>query len=270
MLAQSGSVVPGRKTRRFGAVVGIVLGIGIVGVVPGEERVEASGPELQVVAAVDAAESGETWFRTLCSTCHTVFPPPNLAPPMVMVVGHYLEEHGTRDAAAAAIARWVRTPDPAHSAMPEHAIERFGIMPPQPLPEEDAAAVADYVLELYESEELAAEVAASLPVPSAADESARGEPMMTCQGMQGGAGSDEAPGMQGERGMHRHHGMHRGGNMPGGEMRGGEMRGGDMRGGDMRGGDMRAGGMRAGTMRGGTMRGGMHTCRRGGGGSGAR
>jgi len=161
----------------------------------------------------DSFERGKHWFDAVCSACHSVSPPPNLAPPMVMVAGHYLDEYDTRDAAETAVAAWITSPDPERSALPQHAIERFGLMPPQPLPREDAEAVAYYVFELLEQQETDAS-APSLGMEEVGGESEMGPGMRGMgPGMRGmEPGSDGAgPGMRGMgQGMHRDGHMHRG------------------------------------------------------------
>ena len=140
------------------ALGGFMMGCGDV---PGGEAEPATDEATEAAEVVADAEvalnaelyaHGEGVFETLCSTCHTKEPPPNLAPPMLHVVGHYLQEYEDRPAAEEAIRNWVTNPNLEHSAMPEHAIERFGLMPAQPIPEDQAAAVAYYVLEMYEEE----------------------------------------------------------------------------------------------------------------------
>ncbi|NNE68760.1 MAG: cytochrome c [Rhodothermales bacterium] len=91
----------------------------------------------------DPVAEGEVVFKTVCATCHSLDPPPNLAPPMRMVIKHYLEAEledpwqSMRD--------WVGSPDAARSALPAHAIERFGVMPPLLLEEADLDALMMYL-----------------------------------------------------------------------------------------------------------------------------
>jgi mono/diheme cytochrome c family protein len=96
--------------------------------------------------AVD--QEGQALFESVCGQCHTVSPPAGQAPPMAMVTRHYREVYGDRDAVRQAVIRWVTEPDAERSALPAHAIERFGLMPAQPLPPEQLGRVVDYVLTL--------------------------------------------------------------------------------------------------------------------------
>jgi mono/diheme cytochrome c family protein len=64
----------------------------------------------------------------------------------------YLQQHQTPEAAAAAIVAYVKQPDSTRSALPAHAIARFGLMPSQAhLTDAQLAAVASYVLTLADT-----------------------------------------------------------------------------------------------------------------------
>jgi cytochrome c len=106
------------------------------------------------LAAQDAAAApdGAQIFQTVCSACHTVNPPPKAAPPMSHATSFYLQQHQTPEAAAAAIVAYVKQPDSTRSALPAHAIARFGLMPSQAhLTDAQLAAVASYVLTLADT-----------------------------------------------------------------------------------------------------------------------
>ncbi|MBO6577135.1 MAG: c-type cytochrome [Rhodothermales bacterium] len=92
-----------------------------------------SPPSSLDASASDSLSFGQRVFETSCASCHSVDPPPNLAPPMRMVLKHYLEAE--IEDPWGAIKAWVTAPDSARSALPAHAIERFGLMPPLPWPE---------------------------------------------------------------------------------------------------------------------------------------
>lgn len=47
---------------------------------------------------------------------------------------------------------WIKNPDADRSELPAHAIERFGLMPGQPLPDEDLRAVVEHVFQKYDDE----------------------------------------------------------------------------------------------------------------------
>jgi mono/diheme cytochrome c family protein len=108
-------------------------------------------------------DRGQVVFETVCSTCHSMSPPVTLAPPMLMVAGHYAG--ADVDDPWGMMANWIASPDSAKSMLPSHAIERFGLMPPLPLAEGDAEAVVAYIRQEF------------LKTPSE-DESAVGECQM--------------------------------------------------------------------------------------------
>lgn len=109
--------------------------------VPAQQTPETSSADRAAMAVAE----GEQIFRDVCAQCHTMDPPPNLAPPMRMVSRHLRQSFGEESDAVAHVVSYVRQPAADASIMPAHAIERFGLMPPQPLPEEMLEKVARYV-----------------------------------------------------------------------------------------------------------------------------
>ena len=93
---------------------------------------------------------GQRLFDEVCSQCHTVDPPPNLAPPMRMVAMQLRKAFDTRDAAVDHVVSYAPAPDAEQSILPSHAVERFGLMPPQPLRPDQLEKVATYVWSLGE------------------------------------------------------------------------------------------------------------------------
>lgn len=105
---------------------------------------------LLTCAPVEAQDTvrGEETFRTVCSACHTVQPPPLKAPPMAHVARHYLAADTARSVVMDRLVAWIREPAKDRSLMPAMAIERWGLMPPLALPESQLRDVAAYVLTL--------------------------------------------------------------------------------------------------------------------------
>lgn len=111
-------------------------------------------PAAQAGAHADTAPmrvslaAGKRTVETVCGTCHSAEPPHRNAPPFAMIAMHYAM--ATRDSAEAIerIVRWVREPDAERSLLPAHVIERFGLMPPLPLPEAELRNAAAYVMTL--------------------------------------------------------------------------------------------------------------------------
>jgi cytochrome c len=81
--------------------------------------------------------------------CHSVNPPAKAAPPISHAAAYYLRTHGDTEMAVEAMVDFLKDPATERSVMPAHAIERFGLMPPQGhLSDERLRAVARYVMTL--------------------------------------------------------------------------------------------------------------------------
>ncbi len=117
----------------------------------GAERADETATSRTSTQSAALLAQGEAIVEGTCSTCHSMGPPPKLAPPLNMVLGHYMDEFGDRDSARDALILWLEGPDAAQSVLPAHAIERFGVMPPlPPLSDEQRSAVATYLFEQFE------------------------------------------------------------------------------------------------------------------------
>ncbi len=101
--------------------------------------------------ASDTLARGRAIFLSTCRSCHTVAPPPQGGPPMSRIAQRYVEQAGTRRAAAARIAEWLSAPSADKSLLPKAEVARFGVMPHQPLADAGRFAVAAYVVTLMDS-----------------------------------------------------------------------------------------------------------------------
>jgi len=95
---------------------------------------------------------GQKLFNDVCNQCHTLDPPPNLAPPMRMVATHLRRAFDSEDAAVDHVVSYAPAPDAERSILPSHAVDRFGLMPPQPLRPDQLEKVAAYVWSLGEGQ----------------------------------------------------------------------------------------------------------------------
>lgn len=95
------------------------------------------------------AEGRAVYDRT-CAACHTLAPPPKTAPPIVGLAAHLRERFATREQAVAHIVAYVPAPSPSMSVLPPMAVQRFGLMPPLPLPEAELRAVASWLWQQYD------------------------------------------------------------------------------------------------------------------------
>ncbi|HSJ23147.1 MAG TPA: cytochrome c [Longimicrobiales bacterium] len=99
----------------------------------------------------DATE-GARIFELVCAMCHSVEPPAKAAPPMSHAAAYYLRKHADTAEAVAALVSYLKEPVAERSAMPAHAIERFGLMPAQShLSDAQLQAVSRYVLTLADT-----------------------------------------------------------------------------------------------------------------------
>lgn len=99
-----------------------------------------------------AASEGEQIFNLVCAMCHSVNPPAKAAPPMSHAAAYYVRKYREKPAIVAAMVAYLKEPAAEKSAMPAHAIERFGLMPSQGhLSEQQLRAAAEYVITLADT-----------------------------------------------------------------------------------------------------------------------
>jgi mono/diheme cytochrome c family protein len=94
---------------------------------------------------------GEAVYQEICSECHSVQPPPRLAPPLSHVGRMVKSRVDDREAFTRHIVTYVQAPSEERSLLPAEAIRRFGLMPAQTLPEHQIADAAAYVWILADS-----------------------------------------------------------------------------------------------------------------------
>lgn len=111
----------------------------------------AALPSVLPAQTLDTLARGRTIFVSTCRSCHTVTPPPQGGPPMSRIAQRYVQQLGTRAAAAARIAEWLSAPSADKSLLPKAEVARFGVMPHQPLADAGRFAVAAYVVTLTDS-----------------------------------------------------------------------------------------------------------------------
>lgn len=99
----------------------------------------------QAVADDSRLANGRSIVRSVCAACHSEQPPPKLAPPLTHIATRYREAVPDSAAAIARIVAWIRAPHADRSLMPKMARERWGLMPPLPLPETQLGDAALYV-----------------------------------------------------------------------------------------------------------------------------
>jgi cytochrome c len=111
-----------------------------------------ASPALPATAQDAPPLEGEQLFQLVCAMCHSVNPPAKAAPPISHAAAYYIRMQGDRERALSAMVTFLREPSVETSAMPPHAVERFGLMPPQShLTDAQLRAVALYSLSLADT-----------------------------------------------------------------------------------------------------------------------
>ena len=89
---------------------------------------------------------GKKLMETNCYVCHnpTASHDERIAPPMIAIKKHYINDTTTKEAFIAAMQTWVKNPN-AEDAKMFGAVKRFGLMPKQAFPEKTIAQIADYM-----------------------------------------------------------------------------------------------------------------------------
>lgn len=103
----------------------------------------------QDVAIVENKEHpGKKLMELHCYACHNPSTPHEnrLAPPMIAVKKHYINEKTTKEEFIDDFKNWVKAPSEEISRMPG-AVRKFGIMPYTPYKVEDVELIADYIFD---------------------------------------------------------------------------------------------------------------------------
>jgi len=94
------------------------------------------------------ALSGQEIFTRSCSVCHSVAPPPKIAPPIMPLANRYHLKFRTKKEGMNQIVAYLKSPN-KNSAVDPQAITRFGLMPAQTLPDAELRTVAEWVWDQY-------------------------------------------------------------------------------------------------------------------------
>lgn len=95
--------------------------------------------------SASAAADGKAVFDKNCSACHSIAPPPKLAPPVIPIAARYHQKISSRAEGIKRIAAFVKSPARDKVLADPQAIERFGMMPPVPLSDAELNTVAAWV-----------------------------------------------------------------------------------------------------------------------------
>lgn len=112
------------------------------------EHVVEIHPQLlqKTVSDTVSTIAGEVLIEQYCYTCHSpqMRGQQRLAPPFQMVKMHYIRDYSSREEFTDAISAWVKNPGTDRSIMPG-ALNRFGLMPPMMIEDEDLRLIAEYL-----------------------------------------------------------------------------------------------------------------------------
>jgi len=116
----------------------------------------SNGKEYSIATPNDNTQQppqGKKLMEQYCYLCHNpkTDHDSRIAPPMVAIKSHYLEDDMSKEAFGDAIWDFVQKPSKEKSKM-RGAVRRFGVMPYQPYQEKDIRAIANYIYE-YKIEE---------------------------------------------------------------------------------------------------------------------
>jgi len=165
-----------------------------------EESESVEVDETTEVATSGATEAqlavGRQVYDDVCSECHSLQPPPDLAPPLTHIARRLRTELEERPAFIEHVVSHIPDPTEERSLLPAHAIERFGLMPAQALSAEQLDGVAAWLWVMADSAKSGREMMG--------EEGGMGG-MGQQRGMQGGGGM--GGGMHGEGGMGSRGGM---------------------------------------------------------------
>ena len=100
-----------------------------------------------LAAENEQVSHGQKLFETYCAACHSVVPPPKLAPPILGVAAHYRSAYPDEKQAVARIVDFVKHPSKEKSLILGASGGRWQLMAPMALPDADLNAIAHWMME---------------------------------------------------------------------------------------------------------------------------
>ena len=137
---------------KIGYILAIILVITSCKDAKKSEYTKADRTDTLDVLASDS-HPGKKIMETFCNACHdaTTTEEYRLGPPMAAIKRRYLIGGSTKNEFTNAILAWIAKPSLEKSKMPG-AVDRFGVMPYLPVPEENIRQIAEYLYD-YEIEQ---------------------------------------------------------------------------------------------------------------------
>ncbi|MCX5717074.1 MAG: cytochrome c [Nitrospirae bacterium] len=100
----------------------------------------------------DLLNKGKAVYEKSCVSCHSYGPPPKTAPPIIGLSQHYREAFNDREKAIAHMVDFMKTPSKEKSVLLPIGLERWGLMIPMNLSDEELYAVSYWIWEVYPKE----------------------------------------------------------------------------------------------------------------------
>ncbi|MBR9914692.1 MAG: DUF3365 domain-containing protein, partial [Algicola sp.] len=135
------------KKHLFATIISLSLLITITSCNQSKKTVYTTTSEIDTVTLTANQEHpGKALLEKNCYVCHNPTTAHNarIAPPMVAVKSHYMNDDISKEAFGNAIWDFVKQPSEENSKM-RGAVRRFGVMPYQLFSEEDIKLIADYM-----------------------------------------------------------------------------------------------------------------------------
>lgn len=100
----------------------------------------------------DLFNKGKAVYEKSCAMCHSYGPPPKTAPPIIGLSGHYHEAFKDREKAIAHMVDFMKKPSKEKSVLLPIGLEKWGLMVPMNLPDDELRAVSYWLWEVYNKE----------------------------------------------------------------------------------------------------------------------
>ena len=111
---------------------------------------ESSAAIAKKEAAEAALKEGEAIYRKSCQSCHSLSPPAKSAPSIIALASQYRARYSKKAGAVADMASFMKAPAVEKSILGAGTFERFGLMPPVTLPDDELEKVAGWLWEQYD------------------------------------------------------------------------------------------------------------------------
>lgn len=95
-----------------------------------------------------AALDGGAIFTRNCSVCHSIYPPPKSAPPVIPLASRYHQKFAAREQGVSHMVAFLKKPD-ERRAIDVQAVSRFGLMPALALGDAELRAVSEWFWDQY-------------------------------------------------------------------------------------------------------------------------